>query len=401
MKYVILGASAAGINAAKKIRELDNTGEITLISSDDKVYSRCMLHHIIDKKRTIEEMSFIEKDFFANRNIHWIKGRTAEEIDINNKKVLLDDKTSQNYDKLLIATGAEAHMPPIKNIHKAKNVFNFRDVEHAEQINNNLNNVKTAVIIGAGLVGMDAAAGLIERGIKVSIIEASKRILPLQLDEQAAANYEKLLNKNNAEVFTGKFVKEVVTDDKGFANHVLLSDGSTVKCEIVIVAVGVKPNIGFIKDERIKIENGILIDETCKTSVEDVYAAGDVCGRSAIWSTAVKQAITAAYNMTGNEKTMEDYFTAKNSMSFFGLVTISVGMIEPPDNSYQVEIFENRKNYKKIIHKDGILYGAIFQGDITYCGIFTEFIKKKVDISSIKKRMFDLNYADFYSMQTI
>jgi NAD(P)H-nitrite reductase large subunit len=113
----------------------------------------------------------------------------------------------------------------------------------------------------------------------------------------------------------------------------------------------------------------------------------------------VKQGIVAAYNMVGHRKTIVDSFALRNSMNFLGLECVSLGMIEAPDNTYTVDIIETDKVYKKVIHKDGIVYGAIFVGDISYCGVMQQLIKNKIDISNIKKNIFKIDYSDFFSIK--
>lgn len=397
MKYVIIGASAAGINAAKTIRKLDKSGDIIIISKDTSIYSRCMLHHIVGKTRCIDDTSFVESNFFDKYNVKWIKGKDVTDINIDSRCIVCTrDGITVSYDKLLIATGASPVMPPIKNVNNINNVYPFRDLEHALEVENAAQQAKRAIIIGAGLVGIDAAVGLIERGLKVGIVEPSSRILPLQLDTKTSNNYKKLFEKHGATIYTETLVTEILSNESGYVKAVKLSDGTEIPCEIVVVAAGVKPNIDFINDARIKVDKGIVVDNMCQTTVDSIYAAGDVCGKSGIWPLAVKQGVTAAYNMTGNYKILEDSFGFKNSMNFFGLETISIGMIDAPDDSYNVDILETSKVYKKAISKDGVLYGAIFQNDISYCGVFTQLIKNKVDISNINKNIFDINYSDFY-----
>ena len=398
MNYLIIGASAAGVNAAKTLRMLDKDAKITLISKDTKVYSRCMLHYVISGSKSEEDICFVEDGFFDKYRINWSFGKKVIEVNVDNKFVKTDDESVIHYDKLLIASGADSFIPPIKNLREANNVYALRHMEDVVNINNEAKINTSAVIIGAGLVGIDAAVGLMKKGVKVNIIEMAPRILPLQLDDKAAKVYEKELVKNGAEVFTSVAVQEIIIEDNKNVKAVKLGDGREINCDFIICAAGVRPNIDFIKDQRIKIEKGIVIDSHCKTTVEDVYAAGDVCGISPIWPMAVKQGATAAYNMTGNLKELEDNFSLKNSMNFFGIQTVSLGNLEIPDNTYKVEIREYKDIYKKIIHKDGVIYGAIIQGDISYCGVLTQLIKNKIDVSSINKSVFDINYGDFYKV---
>ncbi len=134
MKYVVIGSSAAGISAVKTLRKLDKDSQIVMISKDDKVYSRCLLHHFIGGNREIEGLSFIEKDFFDKYNVKWIKGKKVENIDIDKKIVKVQGEISEHYDKLLVSSGSYASIPPIKNLREAKRVYTLRDLDDAIDI---------------------------------------------------------------------------------------------------------------------------------------------------------------------------------------------------------------------------------------------------------------------------
>ncbi len=189
-EYIILGASAAGINAAKTLRELDSYSNITIISKDDKVYSRCMLHHVISGHRSIEDISFIEESFMRDNNIKWIKGKIVKNIDIYNKKVIINDD-SVPYDKLLIATGASSFIPLIKNIKEGRNIYSLRNIDDVYNIKDKLINSKKVAIIGAGLIGIDALTGIIEyKDLDISLIYPSEFILDRQLDKYSSKVYE-------------------------------------------------------------------------------------------------------------------------------------------------------------------------------------------------------------------
>lgn len=394
MKYVIIGASASGINAARTLREVDSDCEIVIISKDKNVYSRCMLHLVISGERDIEGISFIDREFLENSKINWIKDAEVVKIEENEKTVILEDDRKVIYDKLLIASGASATIPPIKNLREANNVSCLRNIEDTISISEKCCAGDDFVIIGGGLVGIDAAVGLINKGVKVHLIEMADRILPLQLDKKAALNYEKLFLQKNVEIITGASVQEVVLDEKGDAKEVILNTAKAVPCKYIVVAAGVRPNVDFLSDSSVKVERGIVIDNHCKTTAQDIFAAGDVTGLAPIWPVAVKQGKTAALNMAGVENTHEDNFAFQNSMNFLGLETVSLGIIQPPDESFITDECESKISYKKIIHKDGIIYGAILQGDVSYCGVLTHLIKNKINIDS--KNVFNLSFADFY-----
>ena len=398
MKYVVIGASAAGISAAETIRKLDSRNEVIVVSADEKIYSRCMLHHVIAGKRSTDSISFIHKDFFEKNAIQWIKGVKVTDILFDRQKTILQDGQNIPYDRLLIATGSKAFLPPIKGLGNARNVFKLRDISDVNEILEGAKNAKSALIIGAGLVGLDAASGLMERGLQISIVEMSDRVLPLQLDYQAANNYQKLFEQSGAKVYTGVSVSEAVTDMDGQIRSVRLNNGMEIECNIIVAAAGVKPNIDFIKGNTLKIDRGIAVNDRMQTTIQHVFAAGDVTGQSAIWPNAVKQGIVAAYNMTGMEKHIHDFFTAKNTINLLGLETVSLGFVNAPDSTYSVDTLNKNGIYKKIIYKDGIVYGIILQKDIARCGFWTHVIKEKLKIDSSQKNLFNLSYADFFDI---
>lgn len=396
MRYVIIGAGAAGISAAKTLSELDKSSEVVIISTDTKVYSRCMLHYVIAGKRDTDSISFIEKDFFNRNGVSWIKGRKVTGLQLHNQEVFLEDGSKIPYDKLLIAAGAKASIPPVKGMENAGNVFQLRDITDAEYIIKEATLAGKAIVLGAGLIGLDAASALMSKGIQVTIIEMADRVLPIQLDYHAANNYQKAIEAMGAIVLTGVAVVEAVKASNGKVEAVKLNNGTKVECDMIVSAVGVRPNIEFIHSDQLEVNRGILVDDRMQTSVSNVFAAGDVTGISGIWPSAIKQGMVAACNMVGKEEHFDDYFSMKNAINLFGLGTVSIGIPIAPDDSYTEVTFEQDGVYKKIIHKDGIVYGAIFQKDFGRCGFWTKVIKDKLKIDTSVNNVFNTSYADFY-----
>lgn len=399
MNYVILGASAAGINAAKTLRDLDLDSNITVISKDEKIYSRCMLHHVISNHKTVDEINFVEDKFMEDNNICWIKNKSVKSIDTNNKKVVIEGQEI-DYDKLLIATGASAFIPPIKNIKEGNYIYPLRNIDDVYEIKEKAKISKKVAIIGAGLIGIDALVGLMEyKNLEISLIYPSDYILDRQLDEHSAKVYENKFIENGVNLFSGQSINEIILDKENNVSGVQLSNGILVECDLLIVATGVSPNINFIKGTNIETNRGIVINDKCETTVDDVYAAGDVVGKNAIWPLAVKQGIVAAHNMVGIERNIEDDFTLKNSMNFMGIPTVSLGIVNPDGYDYDTITRCDNDSYKKFIYKNNRIYGLIAQGDISYIGAFTQIIKNKVEIPDLKNRVFDVGYADFFSMK--
>lgn len=399
MRYVVLGASAAGINGAKEIRKIDKDAEIILISRDEYVYSRCILHHYISNHRDIEELDFSDEDFFERYNIQWKKGRDVTGIDPEGRRVQLDNGESVEYHKLLIATGASSFIPPVENLRSAKRVYGLRNLEDAQRIRREAGDIKSACVIGAGLVGIDAVTGLMELGIRVNLVEMSDRILPLQLDKRASAKYEEMFGEGGVEFFFSSRASGLEVDSENNPMALHLEGGEKVPCEMVVVATGVRSNVELLEGSGIATDRlGLLIDERGRTNDPHIFGAGDVTGRNPIWPNAVKEAVVAANNMLGTEMVMDDFFSSKNTMNFMDMPTMSVGNVIPEEGD-TVEIDEFQGIYRKIIHREGRIKGALLQGDLSYAGVLTHLIKNKTDISKIRKNIFEIDYSDFFRLK--
>lgn len=387
MRYVVIGASAAGISGAKTLRELDKEAEIVLVSKDENVYSRCILHHYISNHRDVEALNFTGKNFFEENNITWIKGVEVKELNDSNNSLELSSGETLSYDKLLVCSGASAFIPPVEGLREANNVVGLRNLDDAILIKEQAKTVKNVVVLGAGLVGIDAVSGLLGQGLNISLVEMGNKILPLQLDKHASDVYEKKFSEEGVALKLGVKAEKLLLDENNNPKALLLNTGEEVPCELVIVATGVRSNVAFMENSNVECDRfGLIIDAKGKTNVENIYGAGDVTGRNPVWPTAVKEGIIAAHNMLGKEMIMTDFFGSKNTMNFVGIATMSLGMVEPADETYIVETQVEGDNYKKIIHKDGKIYGAIIQGDLSYAGVLTQLIKENIDVSKVTDR---------------
>ena len=400
MRYVVIGASAAGISAASTLRDLDKNAEIILVSKDENVYSRCILHHYISNHRDVEALNFTGKNFFEENNITWIKGVEVKSLNDTEQTLELSSGETLSYDKIVVCSGASAFIPPVEGLREANNVVGLRNLDDAILIKEQSAKVKNVVVLGAGLVGIDAVSGLVGQGVNISLIEMGNKILPLQLDKHASDVYEKKFTEEGVSLKLGVKAEKLILDENNNPKALLLNTGEEVPCELVIVATGVRSNVAFLENSNVECDRfGLIIDAKGQTNVENVYGAGDVTGRNPIWPTAVKEGIIAAHNMLGKEMIMTDFFGSKNTMNFVGIATMSLGMVEPADETYIVETHADGENYKKIIHKDGKIYGAIIQGDLSYAGVLTQLIKENIDVSKVTKSLFDIDYADFFNIE--
>lgn len=397
MRYVILGSSAAGVNAAKEIRRVDRDGEILMISRDETIYSRCILHHYLGNIRNIQQLDFTEPDFTEKYRIKFLKGREAVSVNCREHAVLLEDGERVSFDRLLIATGSHTFIPPVKGMREAGNVVGFRNLCDIDRIKAALPKAGHVVVMGAGLVGLDTVSGLLDNKVKPVVVELADHLLCKQLDKKAASVYEAAMDEKGVKQYYGVGVQELFTGRDGNVKELLLSDGSKIPCDFLIVTAGVRANVEFLEGCRVETDRfGLLFNESGETNVPGIYGAGDVSGRAPIWPVAVKEGIIAGSNMAGVKRKMTDFFASKSTMNFFGIPTMSLGQAEPKDETELVETQEGREGYKKIIHKNGRILGAVIQGNLSYSGVLQQLIARRIDVSKVKKPIFEIDYSDFF-----
>lgn len=330
--------------------------------------------------------------------IIWKKGQSVAKLHEKEKQVELSNGEYVEYDKLLIATGANSFIPPVGKLREAKNVFGLRHLNDAQAIDAYAKEAKNIVIIGSGLVGLDAAYGLMETGKKVSIVEMADQILPVQLDKTAAEEYQKRFEAAGAKFYLGRKAAETKMDEAGKITTVILDNGEELKSDFIIVAAGVRSATSGFESEKIVIDRGMQVDEYMQTGAKDIYAAGDVTGLSGIWPNAQKQGETAALNMMGAHVPYTDRFASKNTINFFGLNSLCVGAIKPQENDVVIAR-EDASNYKRVIIRNGKITGVLLQGDISHAGIWQYLIKNQIPVSGIEKDIFALDFSDFYGIK--
>lgn len=409
MRYVIIGSSAAGVNAVRELRKRDPQGKIILISKDQDIYSRCILHEYLSGKRSIERLRFVENDFETLYDVEWIKGVEATGLDRAGKKVLLGSGEAVAYDRLLIATGSHTFFPPIKNMAGARNMIGFRNIDDIEVLKKVAQDViasggqKKVVVLGSGLVGIDCATGFLELGVKVTLCDFAGWLLNKQLDERAARTYIEAFESEGVEQHYGVGVSEVIKNDQEEITKVVLSDGTELPCDFFVVTAGVRSNVEFLADTGLELSRfGLVYDEAGRTNDPDIFGAGDVSGLSPIWPVAVKEGMIAAANMAGETAKMTDFFASKSTMRFLDISTMSLGDVNPDleeDPEIHVEVYDRNGVYKKIVHKDGKIIGALLQGDLAYGGVLQQMIARKLDVRKVKKPLFDIDYSDFFHIK--
>ncbi len=391
MKYLIIGGSAAGVSAIEPIREIDKESEITLISDEKTpLYSRCLLTYLLAGDIDEDKLRFKTSDFYEKNNVNAVHGAKATKIDARAKKVFLEDKRGFEFDKLLIATGSSAKSLDIPGVDK-EGIFTVRKLDDAKGIEKLLDKTKTVAVLGGGLIGLRDAYALHARGKKIVVIIKSNQVLSQMLDKEGADIIQKRIEENGISVMTGLAAKEILGEKS--VKGLILDNDERMECEMVIIGKGVTANMELAKEARLKTHWGIAVDDYLKTSADSIYAAGDVAetmdiarGESwtnALWPVAAEQGKIAGQNMAGKKVKYEGSLSM-NSVEFFGLPTISMGITKPKGEGY--ELLNKMTSYasKKLILKGNRIVGLVLAGEVNNAGVYGIFIKKKIDVSTIK-----------------
>ena len=403
MKHLIIGAGAAAISAVRRILKENNDDTIVMVSQDKEVYSRCMLHRFISGERDAQSINFINDDILISPRVQWIKDKTITRLDTAGKTVYSGEEKIAFGDTVLIATGSDSVTPPIGELKTAKNAFGLRHLSDARAIAERAKKAEKIAVIGAGLVGLDAVYGILESpgGDKknITVIEMAPTALAINMDAHAAEAYQRLFEKKGVKFHLAR--KVVNTKSAGDNITALeLDNGEIIPCDMVIMAVGVRAATAFLAGSDIALteRKAVKVDDYLETNVAGIFAAGDVAGLSGIWPNAQKQGEMAAYNMTGTKWAYDDRFAIKNTVNFFGLLSLSLGAINPQEGD-KVFVKEDKNNYRKLILRDGIPVGVILQGEIGGSGFWLHLIKNRIRIDNLGKSPWKVSYADFYGVQ--
>lgn len=419
MKYIVVGNSAAGLFAAEAIREQDSGAEITVLTADSyPSYSRCLTTYYLAGDIPEEGLFLRSAETLEALHLNIRYGCTVTGLDSTERVILTAAGERVPYDKCLIATGASA-VPLDVPGSTLPGVFTLRNLEDAQRIKAELAPGRRAVIIGGGLVSLKSAYALLKQGLKVSLIVSSGQILSQMLNEEAAKLIQEHLERHGLEILLHQDVAEI--QESGFRiqesgekiwenvvaeneikggsriEAVRLRNGKLLPAGLVIVGKGVRPNIQPFLDSGLATRQGILVNERLETNLPDVYAAGDVAEAwdrlhqtqrlNPIWPNATMQGRIAGANMAGLNLTYPGSM-GMNSVDFFGLRTISAGIVRPPKSpvsekdslAWRVEELRvrdawGRLNYQRLVWQGELLKGFVLVGNTERAGILTAFIQ--------------------------
>ncbi|KPK21095.1 MAG: pyridine nucleotide-disulfide oxidoreductase [Nitrospira bacterium SG8_3] len=385
--YLIVGNGVAGTTAAENIRKQDKKGNITIMTDEDlPFYWRIQLNEYISGEMTEKELLAKKEEWYQDQNISLKLKTRVVGADAQKKVVVTEDKEELPYDSLLIATGSHSFIPPIKGSEK-KGVFALRDFQDARDISAFAKNIEEVILIGGGLLGLEAGNALRKLGKKIMVVEFFPRLLPRQLDVDGAERLQKILEGMGFSFRLGAKTQEITGDDK--ANGASLEGGETLSGQMVVISAGVRPNLELAEPLGLKTDKGVVVDERLQTNQPDIYAAGDVAEFKGmpygIWPAAMEQGKIAGINMAGGKATYNGT-TMANTLKVVGVDLASAGNIDA-ENEFESKVATDEDQYKKIVLENNQIIGCIMLGDTKGFNEITKMMSEKRDVSKIKDQI--------------
>ena len=390
MKYVIIGNGIAGVCAAEAIRATAPQGEIIMVGDEPVApYSRPMICQVLDGSQSHAKLPIRSNHFYRDLKITPLLGQRASGIDVVNRQVQMLDGTRIDYDRLLIATGADPR--PIKADGLGlTNIFYMRTQQDVKRQVAALPGARRAIVLGGGLVGFKAAYGLLKRGLTVSMLITSGYPLSLQVDPIAGQMILNELVRHGLTVKVG--VQVCAFEGNGSVQAAVTDTGDRLPCDLVIIGKGVLPACSFIPEDRIDVDLGIVVDNHLQTSVPGIYAAGDVAELvdiargcrwvNALWPEAAAQGRVAGFNMAGRPVAYPGSLS-RNVMRVFGLDVLALGNVNPQDGG-KYRIVQtggpDRHEYRRLVLAKNFLVGAVMINRIEQGGVLRALIENRVPI---------------------
>lgn len=387
--YVIIGNGAAGLNAAKAIRERDKTGSVIMISNEPySTYNRPMLTKSIMADLDESQIAVQETSWYEENNIIQLLGKEVTSIDADNKEIVMNDGMKLQYTKLIYAAGSECFIPPIPG-HDKPEVVAIRRLADTKKIAGLLPEVKHVAVIGGGVLGLEAAWEMRKARCEVTVLELAPILMGRQLDEAAGEVLKKIGQDQGIQIHTGVQIASIEGEEH--VTGVKLADGTVVPAELVIVSAGVRANVALAKAAGVEVDRAAVVNSRMETSVKDIYACGD-CAQFeginyAIWPQAVEQGKVAGANAVG--ETLE-YTTVPAALNFHGMNTALFAAGDAgknPNLVYKTVEFKDmgKKQYQKYYFLNNRLCGVILIGDVSRMGEMTEALEKHLTYAEVMK----------------
>lgn len=382
MKYLIIGNSAAAVGCIDGIRKTDPRGEIVLVS-DEKyhTYSRPLISYWLAGKVDDAHMSYRPADYYEKKRVKTMLGRRVTALDSEKKTASLDNGETLSFDRVFVGTGSRPFVPPIEGVKDCKAAVTFLSWDSAKEVQKLAKADSRVVVLGAGLIGLKVCEGVAGHVKSVTVVEMASHLMPSILDDESAAMFQRHIEKNGVSFLFGDPAAKVEGDT------LTLGSGKTLGFDILVVAAGVRPNTELVKDAGGEVGRGIVVDDRSRTSLPDVYAAGDCVETNdvvtgvrkimALLPNAYMQGEAAGINMAGGDASFAKSMPM-NAIGFFGMPLVTAG-------SYDGDAYTETGvgSYRKLVFKGDRLVGYILVGDVDRAGIYTALIREKIDLKGV------------------
>jgi nitrite reductase (NADH) large subunit len=396
-KYVIVGNGVAGTTAAENIRKLDGEGSISVITNEDfPFYWRVRLPEYVSGEIQEQELIAKKEEWYKEKNIDLKLDTRIVGGDPKGKMLVTENGEKLSYDRLLIATGSYCFVPPIKGSDKP-GVFSLRSIKDARDIASSAAKAQDVVLIGGGLLGLEAGNALRKLGKKVMVVEFFPRLLPRQLDVEGAKRLQEIMEEMGFSFRLGAKTQEIVGDKQ--IGAVLLEGGDELPAQMVIISAGVRCNMELAEPLSLETDKGIKVDDHLQTNQADIYAAGDVAEYKGfpygIWPAAMEQGKIAGINMAGGNAQYNGT-TMANTLKVVGVDVASAGEIDA-EQKLESKVVADEKVYKKIVVEENRIIGCIMLGDTKAFNDITKLMSDKRDVSQVKDQILSDGF-DFKSL---
>jgi phenylglyoxylate dehydrogenase epsilon subunit len=398
-RYLIIGSSHAGLAALEAIRLQDENGSITMVTREDSLpYSPTILPYVISGEIAAEDIQLRDQSYFDQLSVTFKSGSAVTGINLKEKWVNLASGEKINFEKLLLATGADASIPAFPGIDGVPYQV-VRTLEDALKLRQSFQEAKSAIVIGAGLIAMHTAENLAQSGLQATLIVRRQVSLFAYFDGAAARMIEGIFSDHGVTLATGSGVSEISPAGNGGC-QVTLESGRVISADLLLLATGVKPRISYLDGTDIQVDRGILVNENMQTSVKDVWAAGDVAqapgffdaGKTinATLPNASVQGRIAGMDMV-KDPALKPYLGSSglNVFNFFGYHGFSLGLATVTESTDDIEVntmyLPSSQSYQKLVFKNNRLVGVSAINAKLDPGILRELIQRQVDLTDVKE----------------
>jgi nitrite reductase (NADH) large subunit len=389
--YLIIGNGVAGNSAAESIRKSDPQGKIMMFTKERyHFYYVPALPAYLSGEKQVKDFTVHNENWYERNRIDLHLETEVSEVLAPKKTVVTKSGRQFRYDKLLLACGGISFVPPIPGS-RQEGVFTLRTIADAMTIRERAKHSQKAVVIGGGLLGLEAGNGLRKMGLEISVIEFFPRLLPRQTDIPAAAILQRQMEDMGFYFYLGAKTREIVPEKNGV--WVYLEAGEKLFAEIVLISAGVRPELTLKRFLNLQIDKGLQVDDMMRTGVQDIYAAGDLIEHRSrfygTWPAAMEQGRVAGANMAGQE-TKYAGTVPSNSLKVMGIDLLAAGEIDAEGRMESIVTRdEAKRTYRKLVLKDQVIIGAILLGNICGSDEIQRAIRSQEDISSLKNDLAD------------